>query len=148
MQKPSVDAGGKIQDAGVIKFEEFKQAFSDAMNDDFNTPQAIAVLFDLSREMNSLLAAGNVSRELLNIANELYIILGGTILGIIPNRVDAGNTGEVSLDAQLMELMIGVRAEARIQKFWSLSDKIRDGLQTIGIALEDKRDGTTWKKIK
>jgi cysteinyl-tRNA synthetase len=45
-----------------------------------------------------------------------------------------------------MELIIALRQEARTQKLWTLSDKIRDGLSKLGVALEDKKDGTTWKR--
>lgn len=132
-----------------INLDEYRSRFTDAMNDDFNTPQAIAVLFDVSREVNGLLAQGQVSKETLTSVDELFTELGGTVLGIIPQQLDENHSGEENIEHQLMQLIIDVRAEARTQKLWSLSDKIRDGLQQSGIALEDKKDGaTTWKRVK
>ncbi len=157
-QIKQIDSGFKIQDLEKIKaqssklksinLEKSKSDFLEAMNDDFNTPQAIAVLFDLSREVNTLLSQGNVATETLKEIDSLYTELGGSVLGIIPDRFDESQSGKENLESQLMQLMIDVRAEVRNQKLWSLSDKIRDGLQKLGITLEDKKDGaTTWKRV-
>ncbi len=128
-----------------INIEKVKSDFLEAMNDDFNTAQAIAVLFDLSREVNSALAQGGVSKETLSSVNEMFNELGGQVLGIIPGNLDE-QSGEGNLTLDFMQVILDVRAEVRSQKLWSLSDKIRDGLQKLGITLEDKKDGTTWKR--
>jgi cysteinyl-tRNA synthetase len=57
----------------------------------------------------------------------------------------AGSSGP--LVGPLVELLIAIRSDIRLQKLWALSDKIRDGLARIGIGLEDKKAGTTWKNI-
>ena len=124
---------------------KFRSDFLDAMNDDFNTAQAIAVLFDLSREINTLLSEDKLDAKQLQVADALYTELGGTILGITPEQLDPQGSSD-GLDAKLMELIINLRAEARAQKLFSLSDKIRDGLEKLGIVLEDKKDGTTWRR--
>jgi cysteinyl-tRNA synthetase len=137
----------RLRDAGEsgtsIDAAEQKAAFLAAMNDDFNAPQAIAVLFDVSREVNQHLNALNSLslKEVLGLFTECGDILGLDFTGTIVME-----STRVGLDGQLMELIIGLRQEARAQKLWSLSDKIRDGLAKLGIALEDKKDGTTWKK--
>ncbi len=132
-----------------INFARYRSEFIDAMNDDFNAPQAIGGLFELSREVNSLLAIGTVATDTLTSIDSLFAELGGTVLGIIPERIEAEGSGEERLDAQLMQLLIELRAEVRNQKMWALSDKIRDGLQQLGIVLQDKKDGiTTWKQDK
>jgi cysteinyl-tRNA synthetase len=128
-----------------INLDKVKADFLEAMNDDFNTAQAIAVLFDLSREVNVGLAKNEFSKETLQSVENLFNELGGQVLGIIPNNLE-GQSGEGNQTADLMQLLIDIRAEVRSQKLWSLSDKIRDGLQKIGITLEDKKEGTTWKR--
>ncbi len=122
----------------------FKNAFLEQMNDDFNTAQAIAVLFDLSREVNTLLNENKLDAKQLQKVDALFSELGGTILGIIPEKFEQQRSAD-GLDEQLMELIISLRAEARVQKMFLFSDKIRDGLTKLGITLEDKKDGTTWK---
>jgi cysteinyl-tRNA synthetase len=125
---------------------KFKSAFLDAMNDDFNAPQAIAVLFDLSREVNTLLAKGGVSHAHLQEIDTLFMELGGKVLGIVPEAFDENKSTDASLEPGLIQLIIDLRKDVRDQKLWSLSDKIRDGLAQQGIVIEDKKDGTTWRR--
>jgi len=130
----------------AVDCAEYKSRFLETMNDDFNTPQAIGVLFDLTREINQVLhgerkpGAGS-----LRPVNELYAELGGTILGIIPESLPTASL-DGNLESGLVELLIELRNEVRKQKLWSLSDLIRDRLKSSGIVLEDKKEGTTWKK--
>jgi cysteinyl-tRNA synthetase len=136
-------------DAGdaVIDLQQYQTRFVGAMNDDFNTPQAIAVLFDLSRETNALLSlekrcsAGSLRR-----IEQFFLTFGGTVLGIIPQKSGSVVSGDAKLEADLVQLLIDLRTDVRAQKLWSLSDKIRDSLKKIGIAIEDKKDGTVWRK--
>jgi cysteinyl-tRNA synthetase len=129
-----------------IALAPYEQAFRTAMDDDFNTPQAIAVLFDLAREVNQLLASDAAcGRDALRELLTFYDVHAGSILGIATEATAAAGGGE-SLVALLMDLLIGVRTEIRTQKLWGLSDKIRDGLAKVGIVLEDKKTGTSWKK--
>ena len=115
------------------------------MNDDFNTPQVIAMLFDFSREVNSLLASGNISNEQLLQTDSLFSEVGGDVLGIIPKQIESKSTAAIS-ENDLMNLVIDIRKEIREHKLWKLSDKIRDGLNELNIALEDGKDGTMWKR--
>lgn len=132
-------------DGGPVDLSKFKSDFLAAMDDDFNAPQAVATLFDLSREVNQMLSSTSLSKTSLLQILDLYSELGN-ILGL--NLLDAGlSQGSSSnLDAQLMGLIIALRQEVRAQKLWPLSDKIRDGLTMLGITLEDKKDGTSWKR--
>ena len=123
----------------------YKAKFLDAMNDDFNTPQVIAMLFDFSREVNSLLASGNISNEQLLQTDSLFSEVGGDVLGIIPKQIESKSTAAIS-ENDLMNLVIDIRKEIREHKLWKLSDKIRDGLNELNIALEDGKDGTMWKR--
>jgi cysteinyl-tRNA synthetase len=76
----------------------------------------------------------------------LYEELGGTILGILPGDGTAGSQGDRSLEPELIQEMIDLRKEVRAQRLFPLSDRIRDGLARLGIVLEDKKDGTVWKR--
>ncbi|MDI6767697.1 MAG: cysteine--tRNA ligase [Bacteroidota bacterium] len=137
-------SGFQSQASIFLDLEGFKKAFLEAMDDDFNTPQAIAVLFDLSREVNTVLAEGKANMKLLKEIDKFYSDLGGTVLGIISNQLETQATGTSEND--LIQFIIELRAEARAQKLWAMSDKIRDGLGKLGIVLEDKKDGTRWHR--
>lgn len=85
-----------------------------------------------------------MTAEELSEAAALYRDFGSTILGIIsdqPRKADVGNSEE-----ELMGLLIALRKEARASKNFPLSDRIRDGLKDLGIVLEDRKDGTGWKR--
>jgi cysteinyl-tRNA synthetase len=129
-----------------IDQQGFKSKFIEAMNDDFNTPQAIGILFDLSREINALMSENKASSEDLITVDKLFSELGGIVLGIIPLSFENDNSDK-SIEEGLINLILELRTEIRTQKLWQLSDKIRDGLNKIGIVIEDRKDGTVWKKI-
>ncbi|HWP82164.1 MAG TPA: cysteine--tRNA ligase [Bacteroidota bacterium] len=136
--------------AGILPFDIqlYKKRFIEAMDDDFNTPQAIAVLFDLSKEVNQLLNSDvKAGVEALQSVDATFRELAGEVLGLIPDEKSMTIIADGKLEAGLIQLLIDVRAEARKQKLFALSDMIRDGLKNIGIALEDKKEGTTWKKL-
>ena len=141
-QRQAPEAGTQLE------MEKFKSDFLLAMDDDFNTPQAIAILFDMSRDVNQFLntnaqpGKGSL-QQVLDLFQELGFVLGLDLLAAAPSH-GAG----AGLDGKLMELVIGLRQEIRAQKLWSFSDRIRDGLAGLGIALEDKKDGTSWKRVE
>jgi cysteinyl-tRNA synthetase len=138
---------------GSQKIPEFDQKqvleeFRQAMDDDLNTPRAIALLFDVSRALNSALDAhsGNLEKSTLAEVAEVFNQIGRTVLAIFPDSSTANANGSVD-SAKVIDLLLDVRRDVRAQKLWSLSDVIRDGLKSLGIALEDTKDGTTWKRI-
>jgi cysteinyl-tRNA synthetase len=141
----AISSGSTGPPAG-IDLEKHRNAFLEAMNDDFNTPQAIGVLFDLSREVNQTLGRGApVDAGDLQRIEEFYVQHAGEVLGLAITPGAPGAAGK-SLEPELMALLITLRAELRREKLWGLSDRIRDGLLQMDIALEDKKEGTTWKK--
>ena len=126
----------------------YKKQFFEAMNDDFNTPLALGVLFDLSRETNQFINAEHkLSIETLKQIDQLFNELGGKVLGIIPEHIHSA-IGDAKTEFNLMNLIINIRSEVRKQKLWALSDIIRDGLNKFGFIIEDKKDGTTWWKME
>jgi cysteinyl-tRNA synthetase len=115
------------------------------MDDDFNTPQALAVLFDLAHELNQALAAEKpLAASALRLGRETLTELAGTVLGL--PLESGGAEGSAEREGELVDLLVALRAEVRAQKLWPLSDRIRDGLARLGITLEDKREGTVWKR--
>ncbi len=118
----------------------FAKRFHAAMDNDLNTPQAIASLFDLAREINRSHEAGMDVRA----AQESLSQLGG-VLGLTFQERDS--TGGDLLSAQpFIELLLETRAELRKNRQFELADKIRDGLAGQGIVLEDTARGTEWQR--
>ena len=120
--------------------------FFAAMDDDFNTSEALAVLFELAREINSLRQTDLQAAE--KSANLLFTLSG--MLGILQSDAEAylqGRTGSTdeTADAEINSL-IEQRNNARANKNWSESDRIRDLLKGKGIVLEDGAQGTTWRR--
>jgi cysteinyl-tRNA synthetase len=127
------------------RLKEYTARFFDAMNDDFNAPAAVGVLFELVRETNELLSnAQNASHEFMVTLDEFFTTAAESVLGI---RLTAPGSSSAGLEPQLVELLITSRAEARKAKQFALSDKIRDDLKAMGVVLEDTKEGTTWKKV-
>jgi cysteinyl-tRNA synthetase len=113
------------------------------MDDDFNTAQAMGHLFDIARTVNSLPedAPGTVENTAptMKEAKGIFDTLGTGVFGIA-FETEAPAEG---LADDLMGLIIAIRAQARNEKNWALSDRIRDRLGELGITLEDRPDGTT-----
>ncbi|MCX6026457.1 MAG: cysteine--tRNA ligase [Chloroflexi bacterium] len=121
---------------------ETRTNFRTAMDDDFNVPAALAVLFDFAKEVNTLLAREvPVGRPDLESIESFYHELVGDVLGLLPQAAAASADREAGLICLLIEL----RAEARQRKDWALSDSIRDRLAALGVTLEDGKDDTIWK---
>ncbi len=118
-----------------------------AMDDDFNTAQVIAVLFKLSTQVNGWLSSTSLSKKSLQEILGLFETFGGDMLGILPTTEALISSGGLD-EAELVKFIIELRKEVRNQKLWALSDKIRDGLSAMGITIEDKKEGTTWRKTR
>jgi cysteinyl-tRNA synthetase len=125
----------------------FRNEFIGAMNDDFNTPKAVAVMFDLVSKVNEWLMPGMLPTEsTLREIDKFFDEFGSGILGLPTNEPTSVASGGASVEAGLMDLIVEVRKEIRKQKMWELSDKIRDAIKALGVVLEDGKNGTTWKK--
>jgi cysteinyl-tRNA synthetase len=134
-------------DGFVARLDKAKADFKTVMDDDFNTPQAIAVLQELTREVNSLINSdATVGLPVLNAIDQTFSELGGRVLGLIPAN-DVAASGDSAREAALIELLIDMRARARADKNYAESDRIRDELSKLGVTLEDRADGTIWKVV-
>jgi cysteinyl-tRNA synthetase len=113
-----------------------RQRFSEAMDDDLNTPRALAALFDLTRDINRVAAAGGDTADARALLRELCGVLGFTLSAPETSSQEA---------APFIDLLVAVRSELRAAKQWQLSDRVRDGLLELGIEIKDGPEGTTWK---
>ena len=132
-------------DKSAVAFggENFVDAFRDAMDDDFNTPNALSVLFEMARELNKLKTEDmSKANGLAARLRELAGILG--LLQLDPEQfLQAGSDDD---EVAKIEGLIKQRNEARAAKDWSAADAARNALTQMGIVLEDGPNGTTWRK--
>lgn len=121
--------------------EKLKDKFVEAMDDDLNTADAISVIFEMVRVINSsVTSTSGTSKEVINYCIDTLKELGG-VLGILEKE------REEKLDPEIKEL-IEKRQQARKEKNWKVADEIRDQLKEMGIILEDTPQGVKWRRIK
>src|SRR5437016_3112656 len=113
--------------------------FDAAMSDDFNTREAIAVIFDYGRAVNKSIEMG-AGRGALDDAVQAFRTFG-EVLGILQPTAESGDQVD-----RLLDLIVELREEARKRKDFAAADRIRDALAAVGVALEDTRDGVRWKR--
>ncbi len=133
-----IDAGAVAPTADTV----YEKSFRAAMEDDFNTPEAIGALFDLAREINRLKqddadAAAGLSALLISL---------GSVLGVLQLPADEFlRQGSENIDTLYIEELIARRNTARAEKDWAMADQIRDELQVLNVILEDKDGVTSWR---
>ena len=113
------------------------------MSDDFNTPQAFAVLFDLPREINRLRQDGDMTQAL-----KLATIMRscGALLGVLQEGADTFLQSRAQqLDVDAIDRLVQARDLARTQKDWQQADELRQQLDDLGVILEDTAKGTQWR---
>lgn len=119
----------------AVDGDGFRQRFIDAMEDDLNTPRALAALFDLARELNRAASAGQDISGAQATLRELCGVLGLTLQSA---------TREAREAAPFIDLLIKLRSELRAAKQWAIADQVRDGLTALGVEIKDGPEGTTW----
>jgi cysteinyl-tRNA synthetase len=137
-------AFAEVQDDPPGQEDGFEARFRAAMDDDFNTPEAMAVLFDLAREVNRLqeserAAAGQLAARLRRLAAVLGLLQSAPERYLRHGSVDGGPA------AAEVEDWITRRTEARARKDWQEADRIRVQLAAQGVVLEDGPGGTRWR---
>ncbi|MBI4198496.1 MAG: cysteine--tRNA ligase [Chloroflexi bacterium] len=134
--RAALEPGDAPSGGRAVETEGYKLRFEAAMDDDLNTPQAMAVLFDLIREVNRGKDRGENVTDVQGLLKELGGVLGLTFQSKIADSVAA---------QPFVDLLVEVRADLRKARQFALADSIRDRLTKLGVALEDTPQGTKWK---
>jgi cysteinyl-tRNA synthetase len=132
----------KPSDHSDFDISSLRQRCYEAINDDFNSPVLIAELFEAVRIINSVYD----NKASINHADleALKSLIKDFVYDILGLKEETAQTDELS---SLMDFIIKLRMEAKANKDYALSDKIRNGLEQIGLQLKDGKEGTTWNKI-
>ncbi len=142
-----VEALSKIKPSASSSFDvaETAKRCADAMNDDLNSPMVISALFDAVRTINSLVDGTQSitadDLESLKATVQLYVF---DVLGLQDTKAAGAAQGKDYI-TPLVEMLLSMRSEAKADKNWALSDKIRDGLVGAGIRVKDRKDGCDWE---
>ena len=131
-------AEGEADSDILAMFDKRRQQFVEAMSDDLNTADAIAALFELVRDINSNVIAANANKGTVDAAIKVFDELAD-VLGLVYNRK------KEDLDSEI-EALIEQRTQARKDRNWAESDRIRDELKAKGIVLEDTAQGVKWHR--
>ncbi len=133
------------EDVANVDFANYRNNFIAAVDDDFNFPKGVAVIFDFVREVNREIQTGkNLQKSFYQSVKDFMIETSQNVLGILDweNLVQERNTD--SKEEELIELLIEIRTEAKQNKNYALADSIRNRLAEIGIILQDTKDGVTY----
>lgn len=134
-----------LDDAEPVTGGRFETKFHEAMADDFNTPEALAALFELVREINRVRSED--SAKAAELGAQLRSL--GGLLGLLqddPESYLRGHHADAGIDDAAIEALIADRAAAKQARNWAEADAIRDRLKTSGVILEDSPGGTTWRR--
>ena len=132
------------------KIEEFDKKFEDAMDEDMNTPQALATIFDQIRETNKFISTNEsefstiyyeIKKSYDSLKKKIENVFG--IVIEVENTVKEEDGENMELTKKLIELLIKLRSEARSEKNFKLSDEIRNELKALGVEIKDNKDGST-----
>lgn len=137
-----------LRDVATVAFDEeaarpYVERFTAAMDDDFNVPEALPVLYDLAREIHRAEEESTAAKHAATLRH-----LGG-ILGLLQQTPEAflqGGVGD-AIDPAAVEALIKQRNDARAAKDWAAADAARDQLTALGIELEDTPQGTRWRRV-
>ena len=122
-----------------MKYEVYTSRFMEAMDDDLNTPRALAVLFDLARDINREAGNGLNVRESQKILESLAGVLGLTFKEeVLESSTEA---------APFINLLVDLRSRLRNEKQFEIADQVRNQLSELGVAIEDSAEGTSWKIV-
>jgi cysteinyl-tRNA synthetase len=127
-------------------FQKFEKRFADALDDDFNTPQAVAVLFDFVKEVNKAIAENdNIHLNFYISVKNFLIKTADNVLGIISFE-EKEEKKDSLLENELIKLLIDIRLKAKSERNFQLADDIRKKLESLGITLKDTKEGTDFIK--
>jgi cysteinyl-tRNA synthetase len=125
-------------------FQLFEKRFNDALDDDFNTPQAVAVIFDFVKEINRTIAdKDNLNLNFYIDAKKYLINTADNVLGIMSFEEKESKQDSL-LENELIRILIDIRLKAKSEKNFQLADDIRKKLDSLGIVLKDTKEGTDF----
>lgn len=137
---------GEVKEGTIqINVQGYYEKFEEVMNDDFNTPRAIALLFDLSKEVNQAIQSNEYNTANIREVHEFLLKTAGDVLGLYPESFDTPDKSR-PLEDDLIQILIDVRYKLKLEKNYSLADEIRDKLKELNITLMDTPDGTKYEK--
>ncbi|MCU0414515.1 MAG: cysteine--tRNA ligase [Ignavibacteriaceae bacterium] len=129
-----------------FNFQHFEKRFTDALDDDFNTPQAVAVIFDFVKEANRTIAEKeNLHLDFYIAARDFLIKTADNVLGIISFKEKEVKQDSL-LENELIKILIDIRLKAKNEKNFQLADDIRKKLESLAITLKDTKEGTDFFK--
>jgi cysteinyl-tRNA synthetase len=129
-----------------FEFQDFEKRFMDALDDDFNTPQAVAVIFDFVKEANRTISdKENINLNFYLSLKEFLIKTADNVLGIISFEEKELKSDSL-LENELIKILIDIRLKAKNEKNFQLADDIRKRLESLGITLKDTKEGTDFFK--
>jgi len=138
---------GPLEEIILRKIDAHRGRFLEAMDDDFNTAEALGALFQFSKEVNIILNSGQeISLKALQEIDSLYSICGGEVLGIVTDTTKPRAGGDQKGEEALINLLIETREGLRRAKQWQLADEVRNKLGELGVILEDKPEGAKWRR--
>ncbi|MFI3288699.1 MAG: cysteine--tRNA ligase [Rikenellaceae bacterium] len=144
-----VDALSKIKTSAesTVNPEELAQRCEAAMNDDLNSPMVISALFDWVRIINQLVdGAQKITEADLDRLKQIVNMYVVDVLGLRDEKAAGSSVGGArDYTTPLVEMLLEMRASAKANKEWAMSDKIRDGLTAAGIRVKDRKDGVDWE---
>lgn len=127
-----------------VENSKYEEQFIAAMDDDFNTPVALSVLFDLAHEVQRLREKDSASAS----SHAALLKYLGNVIGILQNDPEKFFQADASVDAAQVEKLIADRETARREKNWAEADRLRAELSSMNVTIEDGAQGTTWKVVK
>jgi len=131
-----------IDNAKMLTNSRFEKAFFEAMDDDFNTPEAFSVLFSMVTEINKQKIQNPDQASQLG----ALLVRLGAILGVLQLAPESFLKGDIeAVDAELIESLIVARKQARSNKDWGKADELRDKLTAMSVVVEDGADGSSWR---
>ena len=138
----------KASDVSTVDVKDLRRKCYDAMNDDLNSPIVIAHLFDAARAINSVKdGKATISAEDLKELQDVFHTFVFDILGIKDEAAPGGSNNNEAF-GKAMDLLLTIRQQAKANKDWATSDKIRNELTAIGFDIKDTKDGAEWKLSK
>ena len=138
----------KASDVSTVDVKDLRRKCYDAMNDDLNSPIVIAHLFDAARAINSVKdGKATISGEDLKELQDVFHTFVFDILGIKDEAASGGSNNNEAF-GKAMDLLLTIRQQAKANKDWATSDKIRNELAAIGFDIKDTKDGAEWKLSK